>query len=187
MVMVFNATCSNISVISWRSLLLVEETGIPRENHLPVACHWQTWSHNVVNAKLSETSVVLIKFNDVSAYTVIVSFCRSTWIRYQKCLIRSITNTDPLYNCSKSHNCRINYDIYNMKLHVFLHYFLIYQSKPLFCDKDNCVTISEWSLLTLHWLWNNIAFTDGTWLDNDDTYHTILWPQKYCGRKKTVQ
>jgi len=32
--MVFNATFNNISVISWRSLLLVEETGGPGENHL---------------------------------------------------------------------------------------------------------------------------------------------------------
>jgi hypothetical protein len=31
--MVFNATFNNISVISWRSILLMEETGIPRENH----------------------------------------------------------------------------------------------------------------------------------------------------------
>jgi hypothetical protein len=30
--MVFNATFNNISVISWRSVLLVEETGGPREN-----------------------------------------------------------------------------------------------------------------------------------------------------------
>jgi hypothetical protein len=29
----------NISVISWLSVLLVEETGVPRENHLPVASH----------------------------------------------------------------------------------------------------------------------------------------------------
>ena len=29
--MSFNATFSNISVISWRSVLLVEETGVPRE------------------------------------------------------------------------------------------------------------------------------------------------------------
>ena len=34
---VFNATFNNISVISWRSVLLVEESGVPRENHLPVA------------------------------------------------------------------------------------------------------------------------------------------------------
>ena len=31
--MVFNATFNNISVISWLSVLLVEETGVPEENH----------------------------------------------------------------------------------------------------------------------------------------------------------
>jgi hypothetical protein len=36
-VMVFNTTFNNISVISWQSVLLVEETGVPRENHRPVA------------------------------------------------------------------------------------------------------------------------------------------------------
>jgi hypothetical protein len=30
--MVFNATFNNISVIAWRSVLLVEETGVPGEN-----------------------------------------------------------------------------------------------------------------------------------------------------------
>jgi hypothetical protein len=33
--MVFNAAFNNISVISWRSVLLVEETGVPGENHRP--------------------------------------------------------------------------------------------------------------------------------------------------------
>ena len=37
--MVFNATFNNISVISWRSFLLVEETGVLGENHRPVAGH----------------------------------------------------------------------------------------------------------------------------------------------------
>ena len=37
--MLFNATLNNISVISWRSVLLVEETGIPRENLRTAACH----------------------------------------------------------------------------------------------------------------------------------------------------
>jgi hypothetical protein len=36
-VMVFNATLNNISVISWLPVLLVEETGVPGENHRP-AC-----------------------------------------------------------------------------------------------------------------------------------------------------
>jgi hypothetical protein len=33
---VFNATFNNISVILWHSVLLVEETGEPWENHRPV-------------------------------------------------------------------------------------------------------------------------------------------------------
>jgi len=33
MFMVFNATFNNISVITWRTVLLVEETGVSRENH----------------------------------------------------------------------------------------------------------------------------------------------------------
>jgi hypothetical protein len=31
--MVFNATFNNISVILWQPVLLVEETGVPGENH----------------------------------------------------------------------------------------------------------------------------------------------------------
>jgi hypothetical protein len=38
-VMVFNTTFNNISVISWRSVLLEEETGGARENYRPVASH----------------------------------------------------------------------------------------------------------------------------------------------------
>ena len=37
--MVFNATFINISAISWRSVLLVEETGVPGENQMFVASH----------------------------------------------------------------------------------------------------------------------------------------------------
>jgi hypothetical protein len=50
--MVFNATINNISVISWRSVLLVEESGGPGENHRSVASHWQALSHNVVHIAL---------------------------------------------------------------------------------------------------------------------------------------
>ena len=47
--MVFNATFNNISVISLRSVLLLEETRVPTENHRPAASHCQTLSHNVVS------------------------------------------------------------------------------------------------------------------------------------------
>ena len=43
--MVFYATINNISVISCLSVLLVEETGVPRENRRPVTSHLQTLSH----------------------------------------------------------------------------------------------------------------------------------------------
>jgi hypothetical protein len=48
--MVLNATFNNISVISWQSVLLVEETTVPREIGQPVASHWQTLSHDVVSS-----------------------------------------------------------------------------------------------------------------------------------------
>jgi hypothetical protein len=38
-VIVFNATFNNISVISWKSVLLVEETGVPGEHHKHVVSH----------------------------------------------------------------------------------------------------------------------------------------------------
>jgi hypothetical protein len=45
--MVFNTTSNNISVIAWRSVLLVEEIEVLGENHQPVASHSQTSSHNI--------------------------------------------------------------------------------------------------------------------------------------------
>jgi hypothetical protein len=39
MVMVFNTTFNNISVISSLSVLLVEETGVPGENHRSAVSH----------------------------------------------------------------------------------------------------------------------------------------------------
>ena len=38
--LVFNATFSNISAISRRPVLVVEETGVPEENHRPWASNW---------------------------------------------------------------------------------------------------------------------------------------------------
>ena len=53
----FNATFNNILDISWRSVLLVQETGIPGENHRPVVSHRQTLSHNVVSSTLRLSGV----------------------------------------------------------------------------------------------------------------------------------
>jgi hypothetical protein len=47
---VLNATFNYISDISWQSVLLVEETGVPLENCRPAASHWQILSYNVVSS-----------------------------------------------------------------------------------------------------------------------------------------
>jgi hypothetical protein len=57
---VLNTTFNNISVISWQSVLLVEETG---ENH------WPTLSHNAVHLALIEIQIPFIEW-------VIVVYCQ---------------------------------------------------------------------------------------------------------------
>ena len=48
---VFNATFNNISVISWRSVLFLEEIGVlGKKTHWPVESHWQTFSYYVVSS-----------------------------------------------------------------------------------------------------------------------------------------
>jgi hypothetical protein len=62
--MVFNATFNNISVISWRSVLLVEETG---ENQQPVASHWQTLS------LVFEDNIIVLKKQKIWDEGVLIS------------------------------------------------------------------------------------------------------------------
>ena len=47
-------TFNNNLDISWRLVLLMEETGVPREKHRPVASYWQTLSHNVAHLAMIE-------------------------------------------------------------------------------------------------------------------------------------
>ena len=49
--MIFNATFNNISVKSWWSVLLVEETGVPaKKTHQPTASHFYKKTSLVVTA-----------------------------------------------------------------------------------------------------------------------------------------
>jgi hypothetical protein len=76
--MVFNAPFNNISVISWRSVLLVGETG---ENNRPAASHWQPLSHNVVSSTPKEeffiVSVILVVRLKFVVLKII--FVKMTW------------------------------------------------------------------------------------------------------------
>ena len=75
--MVFNATFNNISVISWQSVLLEEETGVPWENHQPATSHWQTLSHNVVHLAWAGFELTI----SVVIGTDCTGSCKSTTIR----------------------------------------------------------------------------------------------------------
>ena len=71
--MVFSATFNNISVILWWSVLLVEETGVPGENHWSVTSHWQTLSHKLCRVHLiwagfELTMLVVIGTDCVASY-----------------------------------------------------------------------------------------------------------------------
>ena len=70
---VFNTTFNNISVISWRSVLVVEKIRVPGENHQPVASHWQTLSHYVV---LSTHHLSRIRTHNVSGNS---TDCIGSW------------------------------------------------------------------------------------------------------------
>jgi hypothetical protein len=62
-VVVFNATFNNISVVSWRSVLLMEETGLPGENHWPATLtNFITWCIDYTSpwAWFKLTTVVVI-------------------------------------------------------------------------------------------------------------------------------
>jgi hypothetical protein len=83
--MVFNTTFNNFSVILWWSVLLVEETGVPGENHQPVASHWQTLSHNVVSVYLAWAEFELTTL--VVIGSVCISNCKSNY--------HTITTTTP--------------------------------------------------------------------------------------------
>ena len=71
--MVFHATFNNISVISWRPVLLVEETRASGKNHRPAASQWQSLSHNVVSStprrsSIRTTTLVMIGIDCIGSY-----------------------------------------------------------------------------------------------------------------------
>ena len=100
MVMVFNATFNNISDISWQSVLLVGETGLPGENHRPVVSHWQTLYHimfyrvHLTRAGFELTTLVVIGTDCICSYksnyhTFVIATTAPVQI-YYRILIKSI-------------------------------------------------------------------------------------------------
>jgi hypothetical protein len=71
------ADFNNISVISWRSVLLMEETRVTGENHRPVASHWQTLSHNAVSSTPRRVGFELINLVVVCILAIVFSVLRN--------------------------------------------------------------------------------------------------------------
>ena len=88
--MVFNVTFNNISVILRWSVLLMEETRVPGENHRPAAIHRQTLSHNVLSSRSRLSGVQTHNFSG-----------DSNWLYRYKCSCKSnhhtiMTTTPPM-------------------------------------------------------------------------------------------
>ena len=96
--MVLNATFNNISVISWRSVLLVEETGECGENHRPVASHWQTLSHNVVSSSHRLSRAQTHNFTLLLVIGTVLTDCIGS---YKSNYHMITTMTNPLYKWVK--------------------------------------------------------------------------------------
>ena len=109
--MVFNATFNNISVISWRSVLLVDETGGPRENHRPIIIHWQTLSNNVVHLTLIK---IFSHLQKASSFLQVLGFLTPANFRPHQYYWNIIENDKknirlfiPLYLCFMSPSLRV--------------------------------------------------------------------------------
>jgi hypothetical protein len=66
--MVFNVTFNNISVISWRSVLLVEETGGLGENHWPATSHIMLYRVHLAWAGFELTTLEVIGTYCIGSY-----------------------------------------------------------------------------------------------------------------------
>ena len=117
-VMLFNATVIDISDIPWRSVLLVNETGVPRENHRPVVSHWQTLSHakKQKGQKYKQRST---KQTHKIKYRVTRTPLKTEGeLRYNVSTIIIKKTRKMLYNENLSWHCTV--ELYLLKLLIFL-------------------------------------------------------------------
>ena len=79
--MVFNAIFNIFSAMSWRSVFLVEEAGVPWASQRPVASYWQTWLHTIVSSTPRyERDSNSLRY--VYCYRVIIISNPEAWMSY---------------------------------------------------------------------------------------------------------
>ena len=97
--MVFNTTFNNISIRLWRSVLLVEETGVPGENHRPATNQWQTLSHNTIS---STPRLSGIRTHSVSG-DLVIYYIRNCKSNYHTITIMTV----PWLTIIEEHFCKV--------------------------------------------------------------------------------
>jgi hypothetical protein len=91
---------STISVISWRSVLLVEETRVPGENHRHVVCYWQTFITQGFIEYISPWSWTGFELTTlVVICTDFIGSCKSNY-HTTTILVRLLSNYNIKYICT---------------------------------------------------------------------------------------
>ena len=132
--MVLNASFNNISVISWQSVLLVDETRVPRENIEPAESHWQnhTMLYRVHLAWMGFELAILVVIG-----TDCVGNCTSNYhtittvpVKYKYVVLLSY-----IYFCERWKPTFLLYYKYNIKLTSKFHFFF---QTDILNSESNC-------------------------------------------------
>jgi hypothetical protein len=139
---VFNTTFNNISAISWRSVLLVEEAGVPGENHRPAAkSHCQTLSHIVIHLAhnlfpflcLVQATYLVYFFMFCSSFHTLFTFYalfKFTYLVYFLCFVSVYIPCLLVMFCSSLYTLFTCYVLFKF---TFLVYFLCFVSVYIPC------------------------------------------------------